>query len=72
MPLINPAGFILNPKNMLCLVSVILALSREITQELPDFSIIISRNRENHHSQSSQFTQIVKREITFMLDSRKF
>ena len=53
-------------------IPVIVAISRKITQKFATFSLKITKNRKHFHSRISQFTQIVKREITFMLDSRKF
>ena len=54
------------------LIPVSLVISNEITQEFIIFSFKITRNRRNCHSQSSQFIQILKCQITFSLNSRKF
>ena len=48
-----------------------LAILREITKTISDFSHKIMKNRENCHSWNSRFPQMVKREITFALHSRK-
>ena len=59
-------------KSLSCPISVILALSCEFTQKYANFSLKIMKNRENCHSHISWFTQIMKCEITFTLNSRKF
>ena len=53
-------------------IPIILAISRKITQKIATFTRKITKNRIHFHSQISQFPQIVKHEIMFMLDSRKF
>ena len=52
-------------------IPIILAISREITPKFANFSLKITKNRKNCHSRISRFPQMVKREIIFMLDSRK-
>ena len=55
-----------------CTIHVMSEISREITLKLASFSLKITINGENCHSQFSHLTQMVKCEITFMLVSRKF
>ena len=52
--------------------SIILAISREITQKFAKFSLKITKSRENCLSRISWFWQIVKHEIMFTFNSRKF
>ena len=49
------------------LLPIILAIFHEIMQHFANFSLTIMKNSKNYHSRISRFTQIVKREITFML-----
>ena len=56
----------------LSIIPIILAIWHEITQNFANFSLTIMKNSENYHSRISRFTQIVKREITFILFSLKF
>ena len=53
-------------------ILVILAISSEITQNVPVFHSKSREMGENCFSWSSRFTQMVKSEITFTLNSRKF
>ena len=55
-----------------CPIPVILAILREITQKFANLSLKFTQNRENCHLWISWIPQIVKREITFSLDSHKF
>ena len=48
------------------------AISLQIMQKFTSFSLKITQTRENYHLRSSLFTQFVKHEITFTLNSRKF
>ena len=48
------------------------AISCEITMKLKCCSLPIMKTGASCHSQISRFTQMVKSEITFMLDSQKF
>ena len=59
-------------KSSSCPISVILPISREITQNAANFPLKITKNRENYNSPISQFPHMVKCEITFTLISRKF
>ena len=52
-------------------IPVILAILHGITLKFTTLSLKITIDRENYHSPSSRFTQIVICEITFMLFSRK-
>ena len=46
--------------------------SKIVKSHLHPIPLKIMKNRKNCHSQNSRFTQKVKHEITFPLDSRKF
>ena len=50
-------------------IPVILTISREITQKFANLSLKIGKN---FHSRISQVPQMVKHEITFTLNSRRF
>ena len=63
-------GFFVNSRSRLILV--ISAILPDITLKLTSFSFNIMINRENCHSRISCFTQMVKGEITFTVNSRKF
>ena len=54
-----------------CQNPVNLAISGKINQILDNFSLKITKSRENCQSQISQFPQMVKSEITLMLNSHK-
>ena len=45
---------------------------KKVTQKFDTFSVKVTMNWENCHSWISHFTQMVKSEITFTLNSRKF
>ena len=47
-------------------IPLFFANSREITLKFANFSPKITKNSENCHSRNSQFTQMVKREFTYM------
>ena len=53
-------------------IPVILVISREITPRFDNFSLKITKKRETCHSRISWFLQMVNREFTLTLDSRKF
>ena len=53
-------------------IYMVFAILREIPQKYAGFSLKITKDRENYHLQSSRFTQMVKREIFFALNSHKF
>ena len=55
-----------------CPIRVILAVSREIALKLASFSLKILIYGENCHSWILLFSQMVRSEITFTLDWRKF
>ena len=51
-------------------IPLVIAISHEITQKFANFSLKITKNRENCHSRISRFPKMVKR--AFTLVSRKF
>ena len=59
-------------KSNLRLIRVILGISCDIMQKFDNFHLKITKNYENCHWRTSRFWQVVKREITFKIDSRKF
>ena len=59
-------------KSCSCPIPLILAFSHKIWQTFANISLKITKNRENCHSVISRFLQMVRSEIIFTLDSRKF
>ena len=55
-----------------CPIHVISGISREIMLKLTSFAHKILKNEENRHSLILRFSQLVRNEISFKLNSRKF
>ena len=53
-------------------IHIISAISHKITPKLTSFSLKITNYGENCHSQISHLMQMMKSEMTFTLNSRKF
>ena len=59
-------------KSHLCPIWILSAISCEITLKSTSISLKIPENKQTCHSQISLFPQIVKYELRFTLNSRKF